>query len=78
MRDQLEVYKKLRQNHQREVLILESKLQAEMNEHRRTLDKEYDSQVHIIDWKTGKKGMDLVVVIKSWQPSSIASNCSDN
>lgn len=46
MRDQLEVYKKLRQHHQREVQILESKLQAEMNEHRRTLDKEYDTQVH--------------------------------
>lgn len=45
MRDQLEVYKKLRQHHQREVQILESKLQAEMNEHRRTLDKEYDTQV---------------------------------
>lgn len=46
MRDQLEIYKKLRQSHQKEVLILESRLQAEMNEHRRTLDKEYDSQVH--------------------------------
>lgn len=46
MRDQLEIYKKLRQSHQKEVLILESRLHAEMNEHRRTLDKEYDTQVH--------------------------------
>ena len=45
MRDQLEIYKKLRQSHQKEVLILESRLHAEMNEHRRTLDKEYDTQV---------------------------------
>lgn len=46
MRDQLEVYKKLRQTHQREVLVLESRLQMEMNDHRRNLDKEYDQQVH--------------------------------
>lgn len=46
MRDQLEIYKKLRQSHQKEVLILESRLQAEMNEHRRILDKEYDQQIH--------------------------------
>lgn len=45
MRDQLEVYKKLRQNHQKEVLILESRLSMEMNDHRRNLDKEYDQQV---------------------------------
>lgn len=46
MRDQLEVYKKLRQNHQKEVRILESRLQMEMNDHRRNLDREYDQQVH--------------------------------
>lgn len=48
MRDQLEVYKKLRQTHQREVLVLESRLQMEMNDHRRNLDKEYDQQVLFI------------------------------
>lgn len=46
MRDQLEVYKKLRQNHQKEVRILETRLQMEMNDHRRNLDREYDQQVH--------------------------------
>ncbi|XP_078362933.1 serine/threonine-protein kinase TAO1-like isoform X1 [Oculina patagonica] len=46
MRDQLEIYKKLRQNHQKEVRILETRLQLEMNDHRRILDKEYDQQVH--------------------------------
>ncbi|XP_020608657.1 serine/threonine-protein kinase TAO3-like isoform X2 [Orbicella faveolata] len=46
MRDQLEVYKKLRQNHQKEVRILEGRLQLEMNDHRRNLDREYDQQVH--------------------------------
>ena len=47
MRDQLEVYKKLRQNHQKEVRILETRLQMEMNDHRRSLDREYDQQVHV-------------------------------
>ena len=48
MRDQLEVYKKLRQNHQKEVRILETRLQMEMNDHRRNLDREYDQQVHCV------------------------------
>ena len=48
MRDQLEVYKKLRQNHQKEVRTLESRLQMEMNDHRRNLDREYDQQVHCV------------------------------
>ena len=48
MRDQLEVYKKLRQNHQKEVRSLESRLQMEMNDHRRNLDREYDQQVHFV------------------------------
>lgn len=48
MRNQLEVYKKLRQNHQKEVRILESRLEIEMNDHRRNLDREYDQQVHCV------------------------------
>lgn len=48
MRNQLEVYKKLRQNHQKEVRILESRLEMEMNDHRRILDREYDQQVHCV------------------------------
>jgi len=48
MRDQLEVYKKLRQNHQKEVRILETRLQMEMNDHRRNLDREYDQQVYFV------------------------------
>ncbi|XP_048581800.1 serine/threonine-protein kinase TAO1 isoform X2 [Nematostella vectensis] len=46
MHDQLLVYKRMRQNHQRQLQQLENKLQAEMNDHRRQLDKEYDQMVH--------------------------------
>ena len=46
VRDQMQVYKHMRQQHQKQLQALESKLQTEMNDHRRALDKEYDSQVH--------------------------------
>lgn len=46
VQNQLAVYKRMRQNHQRQLHTLENKLLAEMNEHRRVLDKEYDQQVH--------------------------------
>lgn len=42
MHDQLMVYKRMRQSHQRQLEILESKLRTEMNDHRRQLDKEYE------------------------------------
>ena len=46
VRDQMQVYKHMRQQHQKQLQAMESKLQAEMNDHRRALDKEYDGQVH--------------------------------
>jgi thousand and one amino acid protein kinase len=42
MHDQLMVYKRMRQSHQRQLEILENKLRTEMNDHRRQLDKEYE------------------------------------
>ena len=48
-RDQLVVYKRMRQQHQRQLQQLESRLQAEMQEHKRNLDKESENQLHQLE-----------------------------
>lgn len=45
-REQMNVYKQMRQQHQKQLLQLENKLKNEMNEHKRQLDREYEQQVH--------------------------------
>ena len=45
-REQMNVYKQMRQQHQKQLLQLENKLRTEMNEHKKQLDKEYEQQVH--------------------------------
>lgn len=45
-REQMNVYKQMRQQHQKQLLQLENKLKNEMNEHKKQLDREYESQVH--------------------------------
>lgn len=45
-REQMNVYKQMRQQHQKQLLQLETKLKNEMNEHKRQLDREYEQQVH--------------------------------
>ena len=42
----MNVYKQMRQQHQKQLLQLENKLKNEMNEHKRQLDREYEQQVH--------------------------------
>lgn len=42
----MNVYKQMRQQHQKQLLQLENKLKNEMNEHRKQLDREYEQQVH--------------------------------
>lgn len=42
----MNVYKQMRQQHQKQLLQLENKLKSEMNEHKRQLDREYEQQVH--------------------------------
>ena len=36
----------MRQKHQKQLLQLENTLKSEMNEHKKQLDREYESQVH--------------------------------
>lgn len=45
-REQMNVYKQMRQQHQKQLLQLENKLKTEMNEHKKQLDREYEQQVH--------------------------------
>ncbi|XP_028396391.1 serine/threonine-protein kinase TAO3-like isoform X1 [Dendronephthya gigantea] len=45
-REQMNVYKQMRQQHQKQLLQLENKLKNEMNEHKKQLDREYEQQVH--------------------------------
>ena len=42
----MNVYKQMRQQHQKQLLQLENKLRSEMYEHKKQLDKEYEQQVH--------------------------------
>ena len=42
----MNVYKQMRQKHQKQLLQLENTLKSEMNEHKKQLDREYESQVH--------------------------------
>ncbi|KAI4878559.1 hypothetical protein NFI96_016744 [Prochilodus magdalenae] len=44
LREQMSGYKRMRRQHQKQLLALENKLKAEMDEHRLKLDKELDSQ----------------------------------
>eukprot|EP00794_Sanderia_malayensis_P013917 gene13917-15366_t len=48
-REQLQGYKRLRQQHQKQILNLESKQQTEMGEHRRSLEREFETQMHAFD-----------------------------
>lgn len=48
-REQLQGYKRLRQQHQKQILNLEQKQQGEMGEHRRTLEREFETQMHAFD-----------------------------
>lgn len=45
-REQMNVYKQMRQQHQKQLVQLENKVNNEMNEHKRQLDREYEQQVH--------------------------------
>uniref|UniRef100_A0AAR2KHF3 Serine/threonine-protein kinase TAO2 n=1 Tax=Pygocentrus nattereri TaxID=42514 RepID=A0AAR2KHF3_PYGNA len=44
LREQMSGYKRMRRQHQKQLLALENKLKAEMDEHRLKLDKELESQ----------------------------------
>lgn len=44
LREQMSGYKRMRRQHQKQLLALENKLKSEMDEHRIKLDKELDSQ----------------------------------
>lgn len=44
LRDQMSGYKRMRQLHQKQLMGLENKLKAEMDEHQLKLDKELDNQ----------------------------------
>ncbi len=48
-REQLQGYKRLRQQHQKQILNLETKQQTEMGEHRRSLEREFETQMHAFD-----------------------------
>ena len=48
-REQLMGYKRLRQQHQRQIVALEQKQKYEMDEHRRALEKEFEAQMHSFD-----------------------------
>ena len=48
-REQLQGYKRLRQQHQKQILNLEQKQQSEMMEHRRSLEREFEAQMHSFD-----------------------------
>eukprot|EP00112_Aurelia_sp_Birch-Aquarium-sp1_P011916 Seg2500.5 transcript_id=Seg2500.5/GoldUCD/mRNA.D3Y31 product="Serine/threonine-protein kinase TAO2" protein_id=Seg2500.5/GoldUCD/D3Y31 len=48
-REQLQGYKRLRQQHQKQILNLEQKQQTEMGEHRRSLEREFETQMHAFD-----------------------------
>lgn len=44
MREQILGYKRMRRQHQKQLMALENKLKAEMDEHRLRLDKELENQ----------------------------------
>ena len=48
-REQLQGYKRLRQQHQKQISNLEQKQQGEMLEHRRSLEREFETQMHAFD-----------------------------
>jgi len=48
-REQLQVYKRLRQQHQNLIIQLEQRQQQEMYEHRKALEKEFENQMHAFD-----------------------------
>lgn len=44
LREQISGYKRMRRQHQKQLLALENKLRADLDEHRLKLDKELESQ----------------------------------
>ena len=44
LREQMSGYKRMRRQHQKQLLALENKLKSEMDEHRLRLDKELENQ----------------------------------
>jgi len=48
-REQLQVYKRLRQQHQKLIIQLEQRQQQEMYEHRKALEREFENQMHTFD-----------------------------
>lgn len=48
-REQLQVYKRLRQQHQKLILQLEQRQKQEMCDHRKALEREFENQMHTFD-----------------------------